>query len=126
MASCKDCVHVEVCQKTRIMNSAYDYAPKCDDFKDRSRFVELPFTQSKGASPFDKIAHTAHTLATEGRHLVGNTIEGYRVMYNEERLYTIEKDGIVILVHGVAKYDAVQRAQQALEKLLAKERESND
>ena len=42
MASCKDCVHVEVCQKTRIMNSAYDYAPKCNDFQDRSRFVELP------------------------------------------------------------------------------------
>lgn len=42
MASCKDCVHVEVCQKTRIMNPAYDYAPKCDDFKDRARFVELP------------------------------------------------------------------------------------
>ena len=42
MASCKDCVHVEVCQKTRIMNSAYDYAPKCDDFKDHSRFAELP------------------------------------------------------------------------------------
>ena len=42
MASCTDCLHVKVCQKTRIMNSAYDYAPKCDDFKDHSRFVELP------------------------------------------------------------------------------------
>lgn len=41
MASCTDCLHVKVCQKTRIMNSAYDYAPKCEDFKDRSRFVEL-------------------------------------------------------------------------------------
>lgn len=42
MASCKDCLHVDVCQKTRIMNPAYDYAPKCNDFKNRSRFVELP------------------------------------------------------------------------------------
>ena len=47
MATCKDCVHVEVCQKTRIMNSAHDYAPKCDDFKDRSRFVELPYELTK-------------------------------------------------------------------------------
>ena len=42
MATCKDCLHVNVCQKTRIMNPAYDYAPKCNDFKNRSRFVELP------------------------------------------------------------------------------------
>ena len=42
MSSCKDCVHVEVCQKTRIMNPAYGYAPKCNDFKDHSRFIELP------------------------------------------------------------------------------------
>ena len=136
MPKCKDCVHVEVCCEKNLhvavgMNIIPRFKYKrieqeCKHFKDRSRFVELPFTQSKGASPFDKIAHTAHTLATEGRHLVGNTIEGYRVMYNEERLYTIEKDGIVILVHGVAKYDAVQRAKQALEKLLAKERESNE
>lgn len=42
MASCTECVHVEVCQKTRIMNPAYDRAPNCGDFKDRSRFVELP------------------------------------------------------------------------------------
>ena len=41
MAKCKDCVHVDVCQKTRIMNPAYDYAPKCNDFKDRSRFVDI-------------------------------------------------------------------------------------
>ena len=42
MAKCKDCVHVNVCQKARIINPAYDYAPKCNDFKDRSRIVELP------------------------------------------------------------------------------------
>lgn len=53
-------------------------------------------------------------------------VDGYRVMYNDEKLYTVEKDGIVILVHGVAKYDAVQRAKQALEKLLLKERENSD
>lgn len=136
---CTDCVHYELClhqEKFLIEHNRKDLIRRygfglsepeiCCNFRDRSRFVELPFTQSKGASPFDKIAHTAHTFATEGRHLVGNTIEGYRVMYNEESLYTVEKDGIVVLVHSDAKYDAVQRAKQALEKLLAKERESND
>ena len=139
MATCKDCVHVEVC--CSYLSTAYNKCKlatpdfkllkniECDEcqyFKDRSLLVELPFTQNKGASPFDKIAHTAHTLATEGRQLMGTTIDGYRVMYNDEKLYTVEKDGIVILVHGVAKYDAVQRAKQALEKLLLKERENSD
>ena len=49
MATCKDCLHVDVCQKARIINPAYDYAPKCNDFKDRSRFVELPLPISEGA-----------------------------------------------------------------------------
>lgn len=42
MASCKDCLHVKICQKTRIMDPTHNYAIECNDFKDRSRFVELP------------------------------------------------------------------------------------
>lgn len=42
MATCTECVHVKICQKTRIMNPTYNYALECNDFKDRSRFVELP------------------------------------------------------------------------------------
>lgn len=53
MASCKDCVHVEVCEDlTRARLSpkrAKELLPvlledgrTCDQFKDRSRFVELP------------------------------------------------------------------------------------
>ena len=42
MATCKDCVHVKICQKTRIMDPTHNYAIECNDFKDRSRFVELP------------------------------------------------------------------------------------
>ena len=42
MATCAECVHVKICQKTRIMNPTYNYALECNDFKDRSRFVGLP------------------------------------------------------------------------------------
>lgn len=55
--TCNDCLHVKICQKTRIMNPADNYAPKCDDFKDRSRFVELPC----------KIGDTVYVL--KGEHI---------------------------------------------------------
>ena len=42
MASCNNCLHVKICQKTRIINPTHNYAIECNDFKDRSRFVELP------------------------------------------------------------------------------------
>ena len=54
MASCKDCVHVEVCREyveglaaargVRLSVKELDSVLECDDckhFKDRSRFVEL-------------------------------------------------------------------------------------
>lgn len=40
--TCKDCIHYEVCKKTRIMNPSHNYATECNDYNDRSRFVELP------------------------------------------------------------------------------------
>lgn len=52
MASCKDCVHVEVCSKKNLhvavgmnITPRFKYErieQECDDFKDCSRFVELP------------------------------------------------------------------------------------
>lgn len=42
MRYCADCIHIKVCQKTRIMNPAYDRANECMEYKDRSLFVTLP------------------------------------------------------------------------------------
>ena len=131
--TCKDCIHYEACHDmyyeehaTRHFDPEKHNAEKeCGYFKDRSRFVELPFEQNKGASPFDKVAHTTYTLATESHRVASFTIEGYYLMYNEERLYTLEKDGIVILVQGSSPHDVVEKAKLAIEKL-SKERESND
>ena len=47
MASCKDCVHVEVCKDyIKAVLDDFDDSQMCGDdcefFRDRSRFVELP------------------------------------------------------------------------------------
>lgn len=145
MATCKDCIHNDVCRgvylaiqgNTKLTLKEFQILCEKEDFdnqdialydclffQDRSRFVELPFEQNKGASPFDKVAHTTYTLATESHRVASFTIEGYYLMYNEERLYTLEKDGIVILVQGSLPHDVVEKAKLAIEKL-SKERESN-
>lgn len=41
MATCKDCVHVDVCEEYGEVFSLIK-GGKCSLFKDRSRFVELP------------------------------------------------------------------------------------
>lgn len=49
MATCKDCVHVEVCGTFAIASETFEIsspertASSCNDFKDRSRLMELPF-----------------------------------------------------------------------------------
>ena len=56
--TCKDCIHYKVCcQKTRHVVTGMDFVYRykynhiervCKDFKDRSRFVELPYSLSEG------------------------------------------------------------------------------
>lgn len=51
MASCKDCVHADMCKYKDLPAPLSDsyiresecIEKRCGDFKDRSRFVELPF-----------------------------------------------------------------------------------
>ena len=40
--TCNDCVHNEICQKFGGPFNINDADTSCTDFKDRSRFVELP------------------------------------------------------------------------------------
>lgn len=42
MASCKECLHVEVCPFKRYRVEKDRMEKRCSFFKDRSRFVELP------------------------------------------------------------------------------------
>lgn len=41
MATCKDCLHFETCWLLQTYNGSADDEP-CKEFKDRSRFIELP------------------------------------------------------------------------------------
>lgn len=85
MASCKDCVHVEVCRFTDLpapLSDSYiresEYIEKrCDNFQDRSRFVELPYP----IKPHDKVWYILEGLSeidlkdyeiTKGDCAVGN------------------------------------------------------
>lgn len=45
MATCKDCLHVEVCPFKRYRVEKDRMEKRCSFFKDRSRFVELPCKQ---------------------------------------------------------------------------------
>lgn len=42
MASCKDCVHYDVCQNLEMNGISRIHPKQCSNFKDKSRFVELP------------------------------------------------------------------------------------
>lgn len=73
MASCKDCVHVEVCSKKNLhvavgmnITPRFKYErieQECDDFKDCSRFVELNIAK--------KIKHTPDIDKMRELHKLG-------------------------------------------------------
>lgn len=53
MASCKDCIHEEVCNYFEVdLNE--EGAEKCVCFKDRNRFVELPCSENPYSLPVKK------------------------------------------------------------------------
>ena len=62
MASCKDCVHVEVCEDftkaklspkraEELLPVLREHGRTCEHFKDRSRFVELIIAKKIKQSP---------------------------------------------------------------------------
>ena len=51
MASCKDCLHFEICREYAGGLEQLLTCDNCEDFKDRSRFVELPYP----LKPRDKV-----------------------------------------------------------------------
>lgn len=118
--TCKDCIHYEKCldDETLILANA------CYHYDDRSRFVELPFVADKGSTPLDKIAHVFHPCASGAAQCSRDMINGFRVIYHEERLYTVKKDDIISLVYAMSPYDAVEKVIKKAEQAL-KERESN-
>ena len=83
MASCHDCVHVEVCGTFSILSEDFEIASPeriasdCNCFKNRARFVELPYP----IKPHDKVWYILEGLSeidlkdyeiTKGDCAVGN------------------------------------------------------
>ena len=54
MASCKDCVHNEICQQIAGPFNIIDADMSCADFKLRSRFVEFPCKVGDSVFTIDK------------------------------------------------------------------------
>ena len=78
MASCKDCVHVEVCRYyTNELAKANGIPLKveeiegllecvdCENFKDRYRFVELPIKPGEKIFYFDTAGHIYESTVTQ-------------------------------------------------------------
>lgn len=45
MKSCKDCIHYDVCEywSNKTNQAYYSYGSYCEYFKDKSKFIDIPF-----------------------------------------------------------------------------------
>ena len=102
MATCKECVHVGVCSYAQNSNNEFEH---CANFRDRSRFVELPCKLG------DEIFCT--TIGKIYQGIVG------RIELDDEGFAIITTDGYC--VDSTICYHTQEAAEQAL-----KEREINE
>lgn len=99
--TCKDCIHHEVCKKTRIMNPSHNYATECNDYNDRSRFVELPCN----------MGDTVY-IALNGYGVLKDTVKEFRI--TSKRIWIRpEKFGMDCLLENMA-FLTREEAEQAL------------
>ena len=82
MATCKDCLHGKICQKTRIMDPTHNYAIECIDFKDRSRLVELPCNLGDEVFYFDTAGRIYTSKITQFIHGSTGLLLDSDVMFN--------------------------------------------
>ena len=105
--TCKDCIHYEVCKKTRIMNPSHNYATECNDYNDRSRFVELPCK-----------AGDIVYLITDGDvstvHIDRVRIDEYSIMFDWYNSHTNEVGSFNLIEIGRHIYLSGNEVKQAL------------
>jgi hypothetical protein len=93
MASCKDCVHVDVCEDItrhklspsraeKILPILREYGKTCELFKDRSRFVELPIKPSEKVFYFDTEGRIYETTVTQLVYGASGFLIDSDVMFN--------------------------------------------
>ena len=112
MASCHDCVHVEVCGTFSILSEDFEIASPeriasdCNCFKDRARFVELPCTG-------DKVYELCRI----------NQFGDYKIDESEIRGFIVDTDGTAFDYELLGERFFLTREEA--EKALMKEREAN-
>ena len=95
MPKCKDCVHVEVCKECVVGLAAVidvdlsmdelEAVLQCDDcenFKDRSRFVELPIKPGEKIFYFDTVGHIYESTVTQLVYGASGFLIDSDVMFN--------------------------------------------
>ena len=98
MATCKDCVHVEVCSYAQNSNNEFEH---CANFRDRSRFVELPC----------KVGDTVY-IALNGYGVLKDTVKEFRI--TSRRIWIRpEEFGMDCLLENMA-FLTREEAEQAL------------
>ena len=124
MASCKDCVHVEVCRFTDLpapLSDSYiresEYIEKrCGNFKNRSRFVEVPCAVGDTVYVIENIAGE--------EKIIQDSVETIGIGYYADGVELYQFDGIKIDGYfsdfGKTVFLTREEAEQAL-----KERESH-
>ena len=117
MATCAECVHVEVCSKKNLhvavgmnITPRFKYErieQECDHFKDRSRFVELPDDFPKGRLTTDNPLGNFDALMNYAYAKDGNVL--IRYANNQENM-----DLCDYIAHH-AKCDCAINAQEVLD-----------
>ena len=78
--TCKDCIHNEMCYATHT-----DESPTCCDFKDKSRFVELPCNEGDMVYIVERQYDNGHNTIKSSPKVYGeiHVVEG-RYGYNKK------------------------------------------
>lgn len=127
MASCKDCLHVDVCEDitrhklspsraAEILPILREHGKTCELFKDRSRFVEVPC----------KVGDTVYVIEDIAgeKKIIQDTVETIGIGYYADGINIYQFDGIktdgYFSDFGKTVFLTREEAEQAL-----KERERN-
>lgn len=123
MASCHDCVHVEVCGTFSILSEDFEIASPeriasdCNCFKDRARFVELP-------CKVGDTVYVVENIAGE-KKIIQDSVETIGIGYYADGIEIYQFDGIktdgYFSDFGKTVFLTKEAAEQAL-----KERGGND
>lgn len=108
--TCKDCIHYEMCKRidnkmeTKNMSLNETIQEMCRDFKDKSKYIELPF----------KVGDTLYDIygldyKVESINISGTTVIWFRHQDNPPRVFDITEIGKTVFL---TKSEAEQKLKE--------------